>query len=362
MTRKIIHIDMDAFYAAVEQRDNPSLAGKPIVVGGSPEGRGVVSTASYEARVFGVRSAMATKTALRLCPHLIVVPPRFDAYKAVSTALYGFYREYTDLVEPLSLDECYLDVTENKQGIATATEIAQRLKARIKKELNLTASAGVAPNKLLAKIGSDWKKPDGLFVIKPSMVDAFMETLPLSRVWGVGQRTQEKLASLGLTTAGDVKRYPKEKLLQACGKMGETIFAFAHGIDDRPVITEREAKSIGSERTFAHDIIDKRMVLTLLRDEVATVTDRLAKARALAKTLTLKVKYADFTRHTHRHTLAEATREPSVVFFVIKRLVDETEIGTRPVRLVGATASNLLFEGKADIARTGDLFPFDYAD
>ena len=231
VTRKIIHIDMDAFYASIEQRDNPGYRGKPVAVGGSPESRGVVAAASYEARRFGVHSAMPAKRALSLCRDLILVPPNFEKYTAVSEELFSYYKDYTDLIEPVSLDECYLDVTQNKKGIETATEIAMLLKERIKKEMNLTASAGVAPNKLLAKIASDMNKPDGIKVIKPHQIDKFMKDLEVKKIWGVGKVTQERLKAMRVITCGDLQRFPADELVKHFGKFGVALYSSARGIE-----------------------------------------------------------------------------------------------------------------------------------
>ena len=247
MIKKIIHIDMDAFYASVEELYNPGLIGKPVGVGGLPDRRGVICTANYEARKYGVKSAMPSKLALKLCPKLILIVPDFNKYVAVTEKLISFYKEYTDIIEPLSLDECYLDVTENKKEIKTAVEIAGILKNRIKTELHLTASVGVAPNKLLAKIASEVNKPDGLFVIKPHQVESFMKNLGIEKIWGVGKVTAKKMIEMNIRTCADLQKYSKVELSRFFGKFGETLFEFARGIDEREVVTDYEIKSIGSE-------------------------------------------------------------------------------------------------------------------
>ena len=252
--RKIIHIDMDAFYASIEQRDNPMYLGKPIVVGGSPEGRGVVATASYEARKFGLHSAMSSRRALQLCPEVIFVRPRFSVYKEVSNKLREIFSRYTDLIEPLSLDEAYLDVTHDKQNIGSAIEIAKQIRQAIKDELHLTASAGVSVNKFVAKIASDIKKPDGLTFIGPSKVGSFIENLPVEKFFGVGKVTAEKMKGMNLFTGADLKKLTEQDLVKHFGKVGRFYYNIVRGIDDRNVEPEREIKSVGAEDTFLHDL------------------------------------------------------------------------------------------------------------
>src|SRR5688572_32859506 len=252
--RRILHIDMDAFYASVEQRDNPSLRGKPLAVGGQPNRRGVVAAASYEARVFGVRSAISMAKAVKLCPSLVIVPPDFARYKNASTTIFDIYREVTPLVEPLSLDEAYLDVTENTWNEGLATTVAKRLKARIREATGLTASAGVAPNKFLAKIASGWKKPDGLTVIAPDRVEPFLQQLPVDALWGVGPGTARKLRSRGIVRLVDVRGVEDQVLRDAVGSMADWLRQLAKGIDDRPVVAHRDVKSSGSENTYAEDL------------------------------------------------------------------------------------------------------------
>src|SRR6266699_983841 len=252
--RRIIHVDMDAFYASVEQRDDPSLRGKPLVVGGQPNRRGVVAAASYEARTFGVHSAMSMAKAVRLCPALVIVPPDFARYKAASNLIFGIYREVTPLVEPLSLDEAYLDVTENAWGEPLATEVAKRLKRRILADTQLTASAGVAPNKFLAKIASGWKKPDGLTVISPERVEPFLRQLPVDALWGVGPVTARKLRARGIERLVDVRTADPHLLREAVGSMADVLRQLASGVDDRPVVSNREVKSSGSETTYTDDL------------------------------------------------------------------------------------------------------------
>jgi DNA polymerase-4 len=303
LQRKIIHIDMDAFYAAVEQRDNPELRGKPVAVGGSRE-RGVVAAASYEARKFGVRSAMPSISAKRKCADLIFVKPRFDAYKAVSLQIREIFAEYTRLIEPLSLDEAYLDVTENLKGIASATEIAKEIRAKIRTETSLTASAGVSYNKFLAKLASDHKKPDGLFVITPQMGSAFVETLPVGKFHGVGPATTAKMNRLGIETGLDLRAQTKSFLQQHFGKSGSYFYWIARGIDDRPVRPDRIRKSIGAENTFSVDLFTFDAAQDALLPIVDKVWCHCEGTGARGRTVTLKVKYTDFQQITRSRSLA----------------------------------------------------------
>ena len=301
--RKILHVDMDAYYASVEQRDNPELRGKPVAVGGSAA-RGVVAAASYEARAFGVRSALPSVTAKRRCPELIFVKPRFDVYRAVSAQIREIFAEHTDLIEPLSLDEAYLDVTETKTGLPSATATAEAIRAAIREETQLTASAGVAPNKFLAKIASDFRKPDGLFVVRPHQVEAFLTPLPVGRLPGVGKVMEAKLAVLGIATVGELRAFAQAELEQRFGRWGRRLHELAHGIDEHPVQPERLTLQVSAEDTFEHD---------LLLDELEPHIRRLAeKAWAghqrergrVARTVVLKLKTADF------HTLTRSLTPP----------------------------------------------------
>src|SRR3954468_17735250 len=306
--RKVIHIDMDAFFASIEQRDNPDLRGKPVAVGGARQ-RGVVAAASYEARRFGVRSAMPSVTARRKCPDLVFVPPRFDVYKAVSLQIRAIFADYTPLIEPLSLDEAYLDVTENLKGIASATRIAEAIRARIRAETGLTASAGVSYNKFLAKLASDQDKPDGLFVITPAQGPAFVEALPVGRFHGVGPATEARMHRLGIRTGADLKAQPLAVLEQHFGKAGPYFHAIARGIDHRPVQPNRERKSIGAEATFFRDLIE----LYEMRAELQPILDKVWRwcesSGVRGRTVTLKVKYADFRLITRARSLPEAVAD-----------------------------------------------------
>lgn len=308
--RKIIHIDMDAFYASVEQRDNPVLRGKPLAVG-YPGARGVVAAASYEARAFGVRSAMPAVTARRKCPELVFVPPRMEVYRAVSLAIREILVDYTPLVEPLSLDEAYLDATENLRGIPSASAVAQEIRARIRDRTGLTASAGVSYNKFLAKLASDYRKPDGLFVITPAMAPAFIETLPVGQFHGIGPVTAAKMHRLGIWTGADLGRGSQEFLKRHFGKSGAWYYAMAQGHDDRPVQPDRRRRSAGSETTFASDLGDPNAIENELRSRADEVWLWCANTRRFGRTVTVKVRYADFRQITRSRTHNEhiASRE-----------------------------------------------------
>ena len=348
--RRILHIDMDAFYASVEQRDDPSLAGRPLAVGGQPTRRGVVAAASYEARAFGVYSAMSMARAVRLCPSLVIVPPDFPRYRAASHAVFAIFREVTPLVEPLSLDEAYLDVTENAWGEELATTVAKRLKARIREETRLTASAGVAPNKFLAKVASGWKKPDGLTVISPDRVEPFLQQLPVDALWGVGPVTARKLRARGIERLVDVRTTDIQVLRETVGSLADWLRQLASGVDDRPVVPHRETKSSGSENTYPEDLTD----LTVIRAEVAEMATHvvawLARKVLLARTVTIKVRYSDFATVTRSHTAAP-TRDTAALTARAVGLLDKTEAGIRPVRLLGVSVHNF--------SDGADLLPFD---
>jgi DNA polymerase-4 len=338
--RRILHLDMDAFYASVEQRDDPSLRGKPVAVGGSPGGRGVVAAASYEARAFGVRSAMSMAKAVRLCPSLVIVRPDFSRYKAASTAILSIYREVTPLVEPLALDEAYLDVTENSWAEPLATSVAKRLKERIREATGLTASAGVAPNKFLAKIASGWQKPDGLTVIAPDRVESFLQKLPVDALWGVGPVTARRLKARGIVRLVDVRSAGDDVLHGAVGNMADWLRQLAAGIDDRPVVSHREAKSSGSENTFAVDLTDIEGIRREIAEMAIAAAHWLERRSLLAKTVTIKVRYGDFTTITRSHT-AIPTRDREALVERAVALLQRTEAGRRPVRLLGVSVHNL---------------------
>jgi DNA polymerase-4 len=338
--RRIIHVDMDAFYASVEQRDAPELRGKPVAVGGSPASRGVVAAASYEARVFGVRSAMPMARAVRLCPHLVIVRPSFEKYRAVSSRVFEIFRSVTPLVEPLSLDEAYLDVTTNAWNEPLGVSVAKRLKAVIREATALTASAGVAPNKFLAKIASAWRKPDGLTVIAPERIESFLRELPVEELWGVGPVTARRLRERGITTVVDVRAADPDLLRAAVGSMADWLLALALGRDERPVEPNRPSKSSSSECTYAEDLTD----LDRIREEIAEMARDnahwLARRELFAKTVTIKVRYGDFTTITRSHTSAPTNDADAIVGRAVA-LLDKTEAGQRPVRLLGAGVHGL---------------------
>ena len=339
--RRILHVDMDAFYASVEQHDRPELRGRPVVVGGDPRGRGVVCAASYEARKFGVRSAMPMARAVRLCPEAIVVPPHFERYHAVSRTVFDIFRGVTPLVEPLSLDEAYLDVTENTWGETLGMRVAQRLKQAILASTGLTASAGVAPNKFLAKIASGWKKPDGLTVIAPERVEPFLRELPIDALWGVGPVTARRLRAHGLERLVDVRSRSLPDLQALVGSMAPWLVQLAHGIDGRPVEPNRPRKSVGTESTFAHDLVDIRDVREKVSELARDVGDWLVRKGVFAKTITLKVRYGDFTTVTRSQSDRLPTQDVESVVKRAVALIERTACGQRPVRLLGVSAHNL---------------------
>ncbi len=333
---------MDAFYASVEQRDNPRLRGLPVAVGGSPEHRGVVAAASYEARSFGVRSAMPMSRAVRVCPSLVIIRPDFSKYKAVSQAVFAIFRSVTPLVEPLSLDEAYLDVTENAWGEPLGRSVAERLKVEIRTATRLTASAGVAPNKFLAKIASAWKKPDGLTVIAPERVEQFLQKLPVDALWGVGPVTARRLHERGIERVVDVRRATDALLREAVGSNADWLRHLADGIDDRPVVPNRSAKSAGTENTFSQDLRDIREIRTRIDGMARDGAAWLARKALLCRTVTIKVRYDDFTTITRSHSRVPPTRDPDEIAARALALLDRTEAASRPVRLLGASVHNLV--------------------
>src|SRR5262250_453627 len=341
--RKIIHIDMDAFYASVEQRDNPELRGKPVAVGGSRE-RGVVAAASYEARKFGVHSAMPSITAKRKCPDLIFVKPRFDAYKAISLQIREIFAEYTPIIEPLSLDEAYLDVTENLKGIVLTTKIAEEIRAKIRAETGLTASAGVSYNKFLAKLASDHRKPDGLFVITPKMGSAFVETLPIRKFHGVGPATARKMSGLGIETGLDLKGQTLEFLQQHFGKVSSYFYWAARGVDERPVHADRIRKSVGAENTFPADLFAYEAARDALREIVDKVWDYCEGSGIRGRTVTLKVKFANFQIITRSRTGQIPVRTRSELEQLGDALLEPLFPVARGIRLLGIFMSSLATE------------------
>lgn len=338
--RKIIHIDMDAFYASVEQRDHPEYRGKPVIVGGPPNSRGVVATASYEARKFGVRSAMSSRRAGQLCPDGIFVYPRFDVYKEASRHIREIFSRYTDLIEPLSLDEAYLDVSVDKQGIGSAIEIAKLIKQAIKDELRLTASAGVSINKFVAKIASDMNKPDGLTFIGPSQITSFMEQLPVEKFHGVGKVTAEKMKKMGLHTGADLKRLSENEIKQYFGKPGAFYYRIVRGIDDREVQPHRETKSAGAEDTFPVDLTEVEAMNRELERIGGLVTTRLKRHNLKGRTITLKVKYSDFKQITRNQSLPFATDDVEIIVKTAQKLLAAVDHEDKPIRLLGISLSN----------------------
>ena len=351
---KVIHVDMDQFFAAVEQRDTPELKGKPIAVGHDAE-RGVVSTASYEARRFGVHSAQSIQVAKRLCPQLIIVEPHFQRYKDVSAQLHEIFHDYTDLIEPISLDEAFLDVTTNKKGIALGVDIAKEIKQRIFETTGLTASAGVSYCKFLAKIASDWRKPDGLTVIHPDRALDFISQLKVEKIWGVGQKTAEKMHFMGIFTGADLRKLSQQRLTEVFGKMGQVFYNFARGIDDRPVISEWERKSVSCEQTFEKDISDQSAVIIELYHTVLELERRIAKNGFEGRTLTLKVKFQDFQQITRSITVDHILRTKDDILPLAKQLLLQVEFHSHPIRLLGLGVSNQKGEAEEEKPRWIEL-------
>lgn len=339
--RKIIHIDMDAFFAAIEQRDFPEYRGKPLVVGGQPNSRGVVATASYEARKYGIGSAMPSSQARRLCPHAIFVYPRFDVYSKVSAQIMTIFREFTDLVESASLDEAYMDVTYNKKGLHYAKDVATQIKKQIFKETALTASAGVAPNKFLAKIASDMNKPDGLTVIHPDRVQHFLKELTIRKVPGIGKQTEAKMHRMKIVKLTDLQNQTEEKLKATFGKAGKWFYKISRGIDNRKVEPHRIRKSVSCEDTFSTDLSD----LEEMKWEISKLAERvskfLKKRNFRGRTITLKITFADFRKITRSSTLDDYVNDKSTLVTVAFSLLKKTEALERPVRLLGVGVSNL---------------------
>ncbi len=336
--RKIIHIDMDAFFASVEQRDFPQLVGKPVVVG-SPSQRGVIAAASYEARKFGVRSAMSSQIALKKCPNLIFQPHRFDVYKSVSSQIMNILSEYSDLVEPLSIDEAFIDVSRNKKNHNSATLIAREIKKRIKEETQLTASAGISINKFLAKIASDQDKPDGIFVIKPDDVLPFIEQLPVKDFYGVGKKTAERMTQLGIYLGKDLQAWSLNGLVKNFGKAGYFFYSICRGIDERPVVPNRKRKSVGIENTFSTDLKVKIEISNELDRLVDGLWKRMVRTNKYGRTLTLKYKFNDFKQHTHSKTLLHNIHKKEMLTSLASTLLNNAVI-EKPLRLMGLSISN----------------------
>jgi len=339
--RKIVHADCDAFYASIEQRDHPAYRGKPVIVGGDPEKRGVVSTASYEARAYGVHSAQSAKTARRLCPHAIFLRPRFEIYQAVSREILSIYREYTSRLEPLSLDEAYLDVTSNHKDMTSATLLARELKQRVREQTGLTISVGVSYCKSLAKIASDAHKPDGLTVITPQQAEHFLAALPVSTFLGVGKVTAAKLEAHGLSTGADVRQWTQDQLYGLLGKQGIHLYHLVRGEDDRPVEPERKRKSVGKESTLGADIGDREAMLGILEQLAAQVEQRLKEGGIAGKTITLKITFADFEHITRAITLTRPIQDAQAMRPWLRSLLSCLDGNTKLVRLLGVTVSTL---------------------
>ncbi len=334
----IIHVDMDAFFASIEQRDNPSYRNKPVVVGGDPNGRGVVSTASYEARKFGVHSAMACGKAKELCPNVIFLPVDMEKYKRVSQQIHTIFSHYTNVIEPVSIDEAFLDVDQ-----MDAVEVAGSIKKDIRKKLYLTASVGVSYNKFLAKLASDMKKPDGLTIITHSGAKELLPGLPIRKIWGVGKKTEKELNDIGIYTIGDLLQYDHKFLLKRWGKRAYELLKLAHGIGDSTVYVERDIKSIGEENTLSHDTCDAGILRNYLRTFALAIGKRLSEQKLKYRTITVKIKYYDFTNITRSITLTEATASPLMIYRQAEEILRTRVSLKKPVRLIGIQVSNLVY-------------------
>ena len=340
--RFILHVDMDAFYASVEVREQPGLAGRPVIVGGSPRGRGVVSAANYEARRFGIHSAMPTARAMRLCPEAVCLPGRMSLYASVSRQIREIFNRYSPLVEPLSLDEAFLDVTDSQRLFGSAAEIANAIKQAIRNELSLVASVGIAPNKFIAKIASDLDKPDGFVEVMPGEVQAFLDPLPVSRIWGVGKATGKELDRLGITTIAQLRQQSEAVLQDRFGKFGNHLWRLANGMDDRPVVSDSEAKSISNETTRHSDISNRDTLRAWLMELTEQVCWRLRQHDLFGRTVQIKLRFADFSTITRSHTLPEATQQTKQVWQAVMALFDKAMQGeSRRLRLVGVGVSGL---------------------
>lgn len=350
----ILHADMDAFYAAIEQLDHPELRGKPLLVGGSPRERGVVAAASYEARPFGCHSAMPMARALRLCPQAIVVPPRFERYVEISRQVFEIFEQFTPLVEPLSIDEAFLDVAGSTRLFGPPEQIARELKRRIRAETKLTVSVGVAPNKFLAKLASDLKKPDGLVIVEAEQVLAFLDPLPISRMWGVGKATLPRFDEIGVRTFADARRLSESELRERFGEAGGCFYRLVRGIDDREVTPDREAKSISNEITFPVDLDDHEYLRAVLLEQAQQVARRLRRSGLMARAVTLKIRSGDFTTITRRTTLASPTDQTDLLWQAVVALFDRW-MREQPfrVRLIGLGLSQLTTEAGQQLSLFG---------
>ncbi len=353
MSRSIIHLDMDAFYASVEIRERPELATKPVVVGGRADGRGVVAAANYIARSRGVHSAMPTASAQRLCPELVVLPPRHEFYAKVSRQIHAIFNRYTPQIEPLALDEAFLDVTASEKLFGTAEQIGREIKQAIQDELSLVASVGIAPNKFLAKLASDIEKPNGFVVVQEGDIDAFLEPLPISRIWGVGKVAAKGFERLGIRTIGQLRHYSPRLISEHFGSSGEQFLRLAHGIDDRPVVSESEAKSISNETTFAVDITDPRVMHDWLHALTEQVAWRLRSHELKGRTVQLKVRLSDFTTLTRSYSLEDVTDITAEIWRAVQMLFEQRlPRPLPPVRLLGVGVSNF----SEPLQQQGDLF------
>lgn len=359
MTRKIIHIDMDAFYAAIEQRDFPELQGKPVVVGGMPQLRGVVATASYEARKYGIRSAMPSSTAYRLCPHAIFMPPRFDVYKSVSDQLHQIFHEYTDIIEPLALDEAYLDVTINKEDEKSATYLARRILAKIYSEIHLKASAGISFNKFLAKLASGWQKPNGITTIAPSQAQQFVDKLPIGQFYGVGKATENKMLRLGIRTGRDLQDFGLDRLTSSFGnKMGGFFYSLSICKDERIVNPSRERKSIGREITFQSDLEGEEVIKMEVLKIAEMVCSEMQSKDLYGRTIQLKLRYSDFKTITRSFSLEKPTNAKEAVQEVLLLLLTQISMDHAPIRLIGISLSS--FGEKKIKTKVSGLDLFDH--
>ena len=351
--RFILHIDMDAFYASIEQRDQPDLRGRAVIVGASPDKRGVVASCSYEARQFGIHSAMPSRTAFRLCPQAVFLPARFEVYRAVSVRIMQLFRTYTDLVEPLSLDEAYLDVTSTVRDLDEAAQMAREIKQQIWEHTGVTASAGVSYNKFLAKLASDAHKPDGLTVISPEDAPAFLDTLPIDHFFGVGKVTAAKLREVGIAYGADLKHLGEARLRALLGKHGDQLSRFVHGQDDRPVEPTRQRKSIGKEVTFERDLVDRGLMEAVLEQLARQVEDRLVDLDLYGRTLTLKLRWSDFQLLTRSISRPGGFQDAQSMIPLLHRLLAQLDGGNRAVRLLGVSVSHLL--SSKDMQRSGQV-------
>jgi len=358
--RKILHVDMDAFFASVEQRDNPKLKGKPVIVGGRPDGRGVVATASYEARMFGIRSAMPAAQAKRLCRHAVFLRPDFEKYKAVSDVINGIFENYTEIIEPASLDEAYLDITKNKLNIEDPVLLAEMIQQNIRALTKLSASVGVAANKFLAKVASDVNKPAGITVVAPEHAESFLRFLPVIRIPGIGPVTEKEIHRQGIKTVGELARLNKTELCKIFGSWGEGIYDRAHGIDDSPVEHPGESKQISAEETFERDVLRIPVMEEKIAGLSGVVVKELKERNIRARTVTLKVKYADFTLISRSRTLSAPTDSCDCIKNeAISLLHGKTEAGRRLIRLIGVGVSNLVTAGEQIAVKPRELELFD---